>query len=171
MITMQEFMDVVSYRITEGSDYCWSCYGSDAHTLDSWNGDHDGHSLSIIFDTKTQEVYEVQVHDYKNNRAYRLFNTEYKSAHDEEAKERGVDGDQAWDDTEYIDLEDVNDFIEKARAIVAGEDYDTRVSIPVDLPEDVLFTLMTMAHEKDITLNQLFEDVIRIEIDKIRSME
>lgn len=56
MITLKEFMELVDYRITEGSDYMWSCYGPNAHRLDSWNGDHDGHSVSIIFDTQSQNV-------------------------------------------------------------------------------------------------------------------
>ena len=41
MITLKEWMELVDYRITEGSDYCWSCYGPDAYSLDSWNGDQD----------------------------------------------------------------------------------------------------------------------------------
>ena len=68
-IMIKQFMETVNYRITEGSDYGWQCYGHNAYMLDSWNGEQDGHSLTIIFDTKTQEVYEVQAHDYVNQRA------------------------------------------------------------------------------------------------------
>ena len=60
-----------------------------------------------------------------------------------------------------MDLESDDDFIEKARAIRAGEDYDTRVSIPLDLPDDVLFTLMKQAHEQDITFNDHMENILR----------
>ena len=63
MIDMKEWMELVGYRITEGSDYMWQCYGSNAYALDSWNGDQDGHSFTIIFDTRDQTVYEVQAHD------------------------------------------------------------------------------------------------------------
>ena len=52
MITLKEWMEIVDYRITEGSGYQWQCYGPNAYCLDSWNGEQDGHSLSIIFDTK-----------------------------------------------------------------------------------------------------------------------
>ena len=72
MITLKEWMELVDYRITEGSEYCWQCYGPDAYSLDSWNGDQNGYSFCIIFDNKTQVVYEVQAHDYVHNRAYRL---------------------------------------------------------------------------------------------------
>ena len=85
MITLKEFMDLVDHRITEGSDFCWECYGPNAYSLSYWNQDHNGHSLSIIFDTRTHEVYEVQAHDYKHNRAYRLINLVYKNEYNNEA--------------------------------------------------------------------------------------
>jgi hypothetical protein len=77
MITLKEWMELVDYRITEGSDYGWQCYGHDVHMMDSWNGEQDGHSFTVVFDTKTQTVYEVQAHDYVRNRAYRLINPDF----------------------------------------------------------------------------------------------
>ena len=41
MITLKEWMELVDYRVTEGSDYGWNCYGPNVHMLDSWNGDQD----------------------------------------------------------------------------------------------------------------------------------
>ena len=165
MITLKEWMEVVDYRITEGSQYMWKCYGSDAYRLDSWNGDHDGHSVSIVFDTKTQEFYEVSVYDYKNQRAYRLINPNYKFAHDDEASSRGVDLNQAWDDVNYTDLDIAEDFLEKAEAIVNGQPYDERVMIELDLPENLMLKLYELAHKQDITLNQLVENIIKFEIE------
>jgi len=78
---------------------------------------------------------------------------------------------QAWDDVNYIDLDVDEDFLEKAKSIVNGEDYDTRVSIPLDLPDDVLFELMKKAHEKDMTLNQLVEEALQIAIDEFKLRE
>jgi hypothetical protein len=161
VITLKDFMELVDYRVTEGSDFCWNCYGSDAYTLSYWNQDHEGHSLAIIFDTRTHVVYEVQAHDYKHNRAYRLINPDYKDSYDSEAATRGIDANEAWDEVNYVDLETDDDWIQKALAIIAGEDYDTRVDVPLRLDDDALFELMKQAHEKDITLNQLVEDILR----------
>jgi hypothetical protein len=161
MITIKEFMEIVDYKITEGSDFCWQCYGPDAYRLDSWNQDQDGHSVSIVFDTKTHVVYEATAYDYKRTRAYRLINPDFAQAHRDEAKDRDVNENQAWDDVNYVDLDIDDNFIQKALAIVADEDYDTRVDMPLELPEDQLFELMKMAHERDITLNQLVEDLLR----------
>lgn len=160
-------METVDYKVTEGSEYCWECYGPNAYRLDSWNQDQEGHTVSIVFDTRTHVVYEVNAYDYSRNRAYRLINPDYKSIHDNESKSRDLDSKQAWDDVNYIDLEVDEDFLEKARAIVADKEYDTRIKISLDLPDDMLFKLMTLAHESDMTLNQFIEKLLRNELNQI----
>jgi len=114
MITMKEWMELVGYRITEGSDDGWQCYGPNVYQLDSWNGEQDGHSFSIIFDTRDQTVYEVQAHDYVHNRAYRMINEDYAKKMKKEAKRRDVDRNEAWDEVNYVDLEVDDDFIQNA---------------------------------------------------------
>ena len=166
MITLKEWMELVDYRVTEGGDYGWRCYGHNSHMLDSWNGDQDGHSFSVIFDTKTQVVYEAQAHDYVRNRAYRLVNPEFKSAHDQEADQRDVNLDQAWDDVNYIDLDVDDDFIQKGLAIRDGEDYDTRVQIEVNFDDAELLEYMKIAHDRDITFNRLVEIALQDAIDQ-----
>jgi len=170
MISIKTFMELVEHRITEGDSYGWNCYGQDAHQLSSWNGihGHGGWSANIVFDTKNQTVFEVEVCDYTNDRAYRIINSEFKKAHDEELSTRGH-LDQAWDDVDFIDLEVDQDWIDKATAIVSGVDYDTRVRVPLELEDHELFKLMTMAHEQDITFNQLVENLIRSVIEKEKS--
>lgn len=168
MITLKEYFELIEYKIDDGSDYGWTCYGSNAYTISAWNGIQGagGFSFNCVFDTKDQTVYEVEVCDYTNKRAYRMVNPDFKSAHDDEAKSRGVYANQAWDNVDYVDLESTDDFIQKALAIQAGEDYEDRVSIPLDLEDDLLFKLMKLAHEHDITLNQMVEQVLQEVIDK-----
>lgn len=167
MITVKEWMELVDYKITEGGNYGWSCYGPNAYTLDSWNGIHGtgGYSFSIVFSTKTQKVYEVSMCDYTNNRAYRMINPKNVEKHRKEAESKSVLANQAWDDVNYVDLDVVDDFIQKALAIRAGEDYDTRVLVSMDFTEEELLTYMKIAHERDITFNQLVEVVLREIID------
>lgn len=166
MITMKQFLETTNYRITEGSEYLWACYGSNAYTLDSWNGEDLGHSLSMIFDTKNQTVYEVTVCDYKNSRAYRLINPDYTAAYRTAAKNKEM-ADQAWDNVNYTDLEVDEDWLNKAQAIVQGVDYDTRVTIPLDLTEQEQLTLFRMAHERDMTFNDFCCDVVQNYINNL----
>jgi predicted HTH domain antitoxin len=157
MLSLRDFFELIDYRITEGSDYGWQCYGGHAHAIDCTA---DNYSLTVIFDRENQTVYEVTVCDYRNDRAYRMIHSDYESAHTAEAQERGVDADRAWDEVNYVDLETEEDFVEKARAIIASEDYDTRISIPIDLPEDELLTLFKMAHQRDMTFNDFMVEII-----------
>jgi hypothetical protein len=167
MISLKDFMETIEYRVTDGSAYQWSCYGDNTYSIDHWNQEHDGISLSITFDTKTTVVYEATAYDYSANRAYRLTNPDYVQAHRAEAESRGVDHKQAWDDVEYIDLESDEDFLEKATAIFQGTEYDIRVSIPITLPDNEMFELMKMAHERDLTFNDFIEEVLRDAMDKL----
>jgi hypothetical protein len=157
---MKEWMELVNYRITEGSAYMWQCYGKDAYALDSWNGEQDGHSFTVIFDTKDQTVYEVQAHDYVHNRAYRMINPDFQKKNRKEAKRRDVSKDEAWDDVNYIDLEVDDDFFQKCLSIQAGEDYENTVSVPIDLPDDLLLEAAMNAHRQNITLNEYINNAL-----------
>jgi hypothetical protein len=163
MITMKEWMELVDYKITEGGDYGWCCYGPNSYSLSSWNGVHGtgGYSFDIVFSTKSQKVYEVSVCDYTNNRAYRMIAENKQEKHRKEAEMRDVNLNEAWDDVDYVDLDVVDDFIQKCLAISAGEDYDTRVQVPVDFSDEELLQYMKIAHERDITFNELVEDALR----------
>jgi len=168
MITMKEWMELVDYRITEGDSYGWQCYGSNAYQLSAWNGVHGagGWSANIVFSTKTQKVYEVSVCDYTNDRAYRMINETKLEKYKQEALRRDEAGNQAWDDVNYIDLDVDDDFIQKFLAIVAGEDYDTRVLVSVDFSDDDLLHYMKIAHDMDITFNEFVEKALEEAIAK-----
>lgn len=161
MITLKDWMECVNHRITEGGEYGWRSFGSHAYSLDSWDGDQDGVSASIVFDTKTQIVYQAEVYDYSKERAYRLINKDFAKMHASEAAEKGVEDDIAYDGVKFIDLETEEDFLEKCSAIINYEEYDDRVSIPIDLPDKQLLLLMKMAHERDMTFNQFVEQALR----------
>jgi hypothetical protein len=161
MLTLPEFLELIDHRITGGGEFQWQCYGNHAHTIDS---DGANHSFSVVFDRLNQTVYEITVCDYANDRAYRMINPDFKSGHDDEAAGRDVPASQAWDDVRYVDLDVDDDFIQKGLAIRAGKPYDTRVQLDLDLDNDLLFDLMTMAHKQDITLNQLVEQILTVAI-------
>jgi hypothetical protein len=171
MITIKEWMELTDYKITEGSDYCWDCYGPYSYTLDSWNGVHGkgGYSFSIVFSTKSQKVYEVSMCDYTNNRAYRMINPKFQKKHAKEAEIRNVNLNEAWDEVNYIDLDVDDDFIQKALAIRAGEDYDTRVQVPVDFSDEDLLKYMKMAHDRDMTFNEFIEEALRHALEEVNA--
>ena len=153
MLTLKEWMELVDYKVTEGGDYYTNVPG--LYSMSSWNEEQDGFSFFIAFDPKdNQRVYVVEACDYANNRAYRI-------------KDPAIELDKtAWDDVEFTELEVDDDFIEKAQSIKASAEYDTRVSIPLELEDELLFTLMKKAHEQDITLNKMVEKVLQEVIER-----
>jgi Arc/MetJ family transcription regulator len=170
MIDMKEWMELVDYKITEGDNYGWSCFGSNSYQLSSWNGVHGkgGYSFNIVFSTKSHKVYCVEVCDYTNDRAYRMINPDYVKKHEKEAKNRDVNMNEAWDEVDFVDLEVDDDFIQKALSIKAGEDYENTVSVPIDLPDDLLLEAAMNAHRQNITLNEYINNALRELVDEFK---
>lgn len=154
MITLERFLKLINYKIADGSDYGWQCFGAEARMLTSDSGDY---SASVVFDSMDQTVYVAEVCDYKNQRAYRLVHPDWVQGYLEEAKDRDVKQDLAWDNINFCDLETEEDFESKLESIVNGRDYDTRVQVPVDFTDEELLTYMKKAHELDITFNRFVE--------------
>ena len=104
--------------------------------------------------------------DYTNDRAYRMINPSKVEKHNKEAESKSVLANQAWDDVNYVDLEVDDDFIQKCLAIKAGEDYENTVSVPLDLPDDLLLEAAMNAHRQNITLNEYINNALRDMIDE-----
>lgn len=156
MITKQTFNEIVAGNVKLVEKFFYAPYGEFAYVLDAWS-DETKWSAQLIFDAVTDEVVFVGVYDYANARAYCLLGDNTKELHDQ----------YAWDEVEYIRLDEDEDFIEKALAIANGKEYDTRVSIPLDIPDDELLVLFKLAHEMDITFNQLIERALEQEINRL----
>lgn len=169
MTTLKAYLEAIDYKINEGSDYGWNCYGPNARYLDS--NRNDQYSISAIFDSVDQTVYSIEAWDYKNNRTYRWVNPDFDKKFRKESKKRGIDPDESFDGQKYIIVEVAEDILEKISAIVAGNDYDTRIQVPLDLDDEMLYNLMTLAHKRDITLNALVEEILLEEIEKAKDMQ
>ena len=160
---LSEINNTFQHRITDGSEYLWHCYGNNVRSIDYTSKYACGY---VVFDTETHTVYEVSVSPVADAWAiepkpYRYINPEYQEAYKQEAINRGIDADQAWDDIKWVDLETEEDFIEKATAMFKGEKFDTRIVVPIDLDNDTMLKLAMEAHKRDITLNQMVEEVLR----------
>ena len=146
MISLKKALQIGNYKITEGHKYLWSCYGYNARFLDFVDKD-----FNIIYDARNQKVYEASITD--GNTTYKLFNKKYRDAYYTEANARDVSDD-------FIELETVNDFISKATAIIMGLDYDKRIELEVNIPNDDLLILLLDAHKKDMTFNDYISKIL-----------
>ena len=101
-INIKDFVSAVNYQIGEGYEYLWDCYGENACGLE-WVRSDLAASASIIYDTKTQAVYEMSVWDCRENRPkiYRWIKPEYIKKYKKESKERGLKFNIAIDKIKY----------------------------------------------------------------------
>lgn len=173
MITIRDFMEAVQYRITEGNDYTWHCFGDKAYSLSSWDGRHDnGATVDIVFDTHTQTVYQMTAHDYSRERSYRWTHPDYRETYRKEALTwfgGDLSKDVAYDDVKFVDLDSAETMIARATAIARHEQYDDRVSVEIVLDNSEWYELMKLAHQRDMTLNMLVEEILWNQIRKEQS--
>lgn len=146
--------EALDHKISGGSEYGWTCWPN-ARWLDY---ESDYAHASVVFNAQTQEVYTAEVNDKENKyRPYRWLNPIYKEDMYREARKRRIEANRAWDNVMWTDLEVQEDWLDKARAIMRGEEFDERIEVPLDLDDETLMRLFMMAHERDITLNQMVE--------------
>lgn len=157
---INQFATAVRHQITGGSEYQWRCYGDHARWLDAgWENDNDRWQASAVFDSRTQQVYECQISDYRTNQAWCWRDPVSESAHDAEAQERGVDSGVAWDDVRWISVSE-QEILNRIRVVS-----DDRETVALELPEDEMLQICLQAHERDMTLNQYIEMVLRAYIE------
>lgn len=154
---LRKVNEALEHRITGGSEYGWQCWPN-ARYLDY---ESDYAHASIVFNCETQEVYTAEINDkFDKYKPYRWLNPVHKEAMYAEARQRRIEANCAWDNTMWYDLEVEEDWLEKANAIMRGEEFDCRVQVPLNLEKEELYKLMEMAHERDVTLNKMVEIIL-----------
>ena len=164
---LNQINEAMNHKITGGSEYQWQCF-PDARFLD-YESEHA--HVSILYSTVDQIVYqadasikrEVWPDDKRFDKPYRWTNPIFKDAYINESKERNIDPDQAWDDVKWVELEVAEYFLEKAQAMFNGDEWDSRIQVPLNLDDDLLLQLAMEAHKRDITLNKMVE-IMLIEV-------
>lgn len=163
---LSEVNQALDHKIVGGSEYQWSAWGNNARFLDY---ESDFAYAGIVFDSVTGTVYQADI-TFKqemwseDHPPYRWLNPDFKDEYISESEQRGIDHTRAWDDVQWIDLERAEDWLDKAADIFVGADWDTRIQVEVAFTDEELFNYMKIAHQRDITFNQLIEDTLRLAI-------
>lgn len=182
-LTLADVNEALDHQISEGSEYQWHCYGPNARYLDFTIDGFDV-TASVIHDTVTQEIYEACLCDSHNDVAYRWSNPDFYKAHAKESKKRGIDSTVAWDDVKYQEV-NVDEWIHLALELMENADESTieeeeliasmpqwhddeiaDTTVQLELPDDELLKLCLLAHERDVTLNQMVNIVLREYIEE-----
>lgn len=156
---LEQFIQAIQYKITDGEKYGWNCFGIDSYFLNSDSVD-DLYSAQCVFDTKTQEVYQITMWDNAREHHYIWNNPLYKQLYFEESTSRNCNPLEAIDNIQYTELEVLEDIIEKITALYKGEEYDTRISIPIDIDDELYDQLVELAKEQNITVEDLIAEAL-----------
>ena len=162
MITVQQFLETINYKITGGSDFLWRCYGEDTYTIDSWVEEH--YEASLTFNPKSGGTFEITVIDLVNRRQYRWINPLVLDAYNAEYTARGLD--MLDTSFRYTNIEVESDIIEKLEGIVNKTDYDTRIVIQIDMSDTDFLTFAKAAHVMDVSFNEFVEKAIKSAVEK-----
>lgn len=157
-----EIIQAAQYKIVEGSDYQWQCYGKNARMLD-FTSDGGDSGVNCIFDSVDQTIYEVCVYP-KKGECYRWVNPEYLSALKKEYKKRELDFNMATESEKWIVLENKEDVLRKTSQVINTGQCDDDITIIVDLPKEELYQLCLKAHKENMTLNDY---LIKTALDEI----
>lgn len=127
-MTLMEVIEQCGARICEGSQYQWECFGPNARFIDF--ADVTGEPYcSVVHDTKTYAVYQIDCHVPGQDQAFKWTNPEFSDVYLKECKKRKIDPLVAWDEVrfEMVEEETIMQYIKDI-----GEMYYDDLPIPED---------------------------------------
>ncbi len=105
-------------RVCGGEKFQWHCWGDNARFMEF--ADADGMEFcDVVFDTKTYEVYDLNLFVPGTEQCFKWFNPEFKDAYVNECKMRDIDPLIAWDNVTFSELTDINTIIDYVKDIGA----------------------------------------------------
>jgi hypothetical protein len=167
MSNIARYMEAIDHQITGGAKHEWDCYPN-ARFIDS---ETDLVHVGAIVDARADVIYEVYFNlaDYSGS-PYRWTNPEFREDKMLEAERRGITFENMLGDEPYVELEKLDDILDKIFLAARGLEFDTRVEVDVELSEADQLALFRMAHERDITFNEFLNEVLSLYVDGTKKM-
>ena len=115
---LTDIFNAAEGRVCNGSEFQWLCWGGAARYMDF--ADADGMEFcSAVFDTKTYNVYEVELFVPGTDQCFKWINPEFKDAYLNECKVRDLHPFSALDNIYFAELTDVETVIQYTKDIAA----------------------------------------------------
>ena len=108
---IKDFLEAIDFEVTGGEKYCWACFGKDARYMDSEVDLNT--SISAVYSTKTQEVFEVIAVNEFWRKSYAWYNPVFKQEYLNECTARGVNPDISFDDVMHEIIESEQEILNK----------------------------------------------------------
>lgn len=175
MIKLKDYLECINHKCGENVKFQWKCFGNNAYMTDNWYDEESTHNstISIVYDFITHIIYEMQAWDAINNRYYRWIRPEYVDAYKLECKTHNCAYKHSIDNWEFIDLEVEQDILEKAKGIVLGKEYDTRVMSLINLSNADTVFISNLAEQANMSLKEYIGNILEqtIIVEKLKGLK
>ena len=106
-------------RVSGGDNFQWKCWGDNARFMEF--ADINGSEFcSVVFDTKTYDVYDIEIFIPDTDICFRWFNPAFINSYINEAKVRNIDYMLAWDSIKFIPVNDAQVIIEYIKDVMSS---------------------------------------------------
>lgn len=116
-----KLLDVINAaegRVCGGAEFQWLCWGDNARFMEF--ADVDGMEFcTVVFDSKTYDVYDIELFVPGTDQSFKWFNPEFKDAYVNECRVRNIDPLLAWENVYHSELLDIETAMEYLRDIAA----------------------------------------------------
>lgn len=171
---INQVMAAANWCALSGSVYYWDCFGPNVRILTFEKNQTDGSApvyndnevADVVYSTTTGQVYKLSVYNQpkfdgdENTWAYTWIDPEVKNQYIAECRQRNVVPFVVWESFVAALVETEDDILQKLHDQVNMRKVDHCIQVPLKLSDKEWYSLMRMAHEKDITLNQLVENTL-----------
>lgn len=98
---LNKVMKAAEHRVAGGSEFMWACFGHNARWME-FADQNDREFADCVYDTNTNHVYQINVYiPGTDDRCATWIDPEFEHAYVEEARQRGINPFQAWDNVMY----------------------------------------------------------------------
>lgn len=113
---LKKFLKAVDGYVCGGSEYQWKCFPN-AQFMDV--SDLDGNEIGgCIFSRTDQTVYQVEVHVYDDEVAYRWIDPKWSLEYGIEAEQRNVSKFNAYDDVDFTQVESEKEILDLLHSVI-----------------------------------------------------
>jgi hypothetical protein len=160
---LKKILKLFDYRISEGSEFLWDCFGPNARYLDFNGPDSMQNSVGVVYDTITTKVYQIDFCCESVDDVYTWVDPEYEVAHHRECTARNVERtNQCYSKQSFLTM---------ALDAYHGRVPDTDLALDIDLNLSAgdVHQLHLMSVEKGITFDELVNEALAQEITILKN--
>ena len=155
----------IEYNVGEVSEFLWKSLGDcRIWAFNNINNEEVGTFVVNKFgDVLNLEIFHTL--DDEATVCYRWIQENHREEYLKEDLENSF-GFNEDEKTKFIDLDEEEDCLEKLKAIVNLEDFDSRISVVIDIDDSDFIQISKMAHNADITFNQQVNLILASFVDE-----